>query len=182
MPSCTPDCWTPATCTTCGRHKALSGRSIPPALYGAYCDALCPGHFDDPQAPHLTSEHDSDRAYFDEEWAAANGYEAEPEPCRCRPGRLQPCAACMTRINEGGREVGGDLPAWTARNALEAAGVGQLEQQLAAAEAFLTNRDNHEDWCRVQAHRDCCETQMWDCNCNLSDLRAVLADKEATDG
>jgi hypothetical protein len=51
----------------------------------------------------------------------------------------------------------------------------------AAAEAFIADRDNHEGWCRVQAHRDCCETQMWDCNCNLSDLRALLADKEATD-
>jgi hypothetical protein len=27
----------------------------------------------------------------------------EPEPCRCRPGRLQPCAACMAKINEGSR-------------------------------------------------------------------------------
>lgn len=62
---CTAKCWARVTCATCHRSKWPVGRSMPMEVTGGFCDRECAGYYQDPQPPHLFSEHDNDRAYTD---------------------------------------------------------------------------------------------------------------------
>lgn len=69
--SCDAKCWTPVTCEACLRTKQPNGRSVPMEAANGYCSYDCPGYGREPTAPHLWSEHDSNRHYSDPAgWAA----------------------------------------------------------------------------------------------------------------
>lgn len=73
---CVPACWTPVVCTVCRMRKAPAGRSVPLAACGSYCEPYdCAGYWLDPQPPHLWSELDSDRSYYDPTWVDPNTME-----------------------------------------------------------------------------------------------------------
>lgn len=81
MTPCTPACWTPVTCTRCGKHKAPRGRSVPFEAASSYCNDDCAGYRIGP-VPHLWSEHDSTRHYTD-----PSGWAAHVAGCgQCREG------------------------------------------------------------------------------------------------
>ena len=59
--TCTPACWTPEKCDTCGRRISPNGRSVPLEATGGYCTC-------DPEPAtraHLWDEHDDARHYSD---------------------------------------------------------------------------------------------------------------------
>lgn len=66
--SCSPDCWRVVQCKVCIRRKAPRGRSVATEAASGYCTSDCSGYYTAPQPPHLWSENDPDRAYFDKEW------------------------------------------------------------------------------------------------------------------
>jgi hypothetical protein len=64
---CTPACWTPVLCPTCGSPLPPRARDIPPGYGITDC---CDRARTDPKINprHLWDENDSDRAYFDPDW------------------------------------------------------------------------------------------------------------------
>ena len=66
---CTAECWTPVPCPTCGRDLLPRGRSAPMEM--SIVSECCGEAMDDSliNPRHLWDENDSDRAYFDPDYA-----------------------------------------------------------------------------------------------------------------
>lgn len=68
MAICTPACWTPVTCPTCGNTLPPAGRSVPLEMHLSDCCLEMQSNGFNKR--HLWDEHDSTRHYIDPDgWA-----------------------------------------------------------------------------------------------------------------